>query len=646
MRVCNLWQFICLFTLLGFIMPTFAQTHHHTIHSPDGKIKVQLTLESGKHLQYQILLDEKVILAPSALGLAWNQTRQLPSQWEILPLRNIEQSYEMFNSKKWQHDYRAHAQQVKVRTAQGKAYAMTFQVSNDGVAFRYHIPKDPVGQVTIDQEYTQFHFEPLTRAWLQPIALSKSGWEQTNPSYEEHYYTDIPVGTPEPTGAGWVYPALFKTPHAWVLLSEAGMDGKYAATRLHALAPQGVYQVDFPDPKEIMPGKALLPHAKEAFDSPWRVLTLGSLKTIVESTLGLDVVPTPEPAYSGWAKPGRASWSWINSKDNFIVYEEQKKYIDFAAEMSWEYCLIDVNWDRKIGYEKIAELAQYAEKKGVGLFLWYNSAGDWNTVQYTPKDKLLTRELRNEEFKKLKQMGIKGIKVDFFAGDGQSVMEYYIDLIEDAGKHQLMLNLHGATLPRGWAKTYPHLMTVEAVRGFEMVTFMQEDADKQGVLSTILPFTRNAFDPMDFTPMNLSKVRTHVTRRTTSGFELATSVLFLSGVQHFAESPEGMQDMPDAIKQFLRELPSQWENVRFIQGYPGKDVTIARQKGQKWYIAGINAEAFTKKIAIPLTRYEGYSKAKIYTDDSRTGNWKIQELSFENQQIEVLPNGGFVIVIE
>src|SRR5690606_17030037 len=262
---------------------------------------------------------------------------------------------------------------------------------------------------------------------------------------------------------------------------------------------------------------------------------------------------------------------------------------------------IDVNWDTKIGYEKIAELSAYASRKGVGLILWYNSAGDWNTVKYTPKDKLLTHTDRQQEFKRLKEMGIKGIKVDFFGGDGQSVIRYYQEILEDAASYQLLVNFHGATLPRGWARTYPHLMTTEAVRGFEMVTFGQADADKEATHATMLPFTRNAFDPMDFTPMNLYKIQSSVQRKTSSAFELATSVLFLSGIQHYAESPEGMKHVSEDVQHFLRALPNSWDDVKFIDGYPGKYVIIARKSGDNWYIAGINGEMQEKQLALNLS---------------------------------------------
>jgi hypothetical protein len=347
-----------------------------------------------------------------------------------------------------------------------------------------------------------------------------------------------------------------------------------------------------------------------------------------------------------FVKPGKASWSWINSKDDFIVYDEQKKYIDFAADMKWQYCLIDAAWDSKIGYDKVKELTAYAATKGVGVLLWYNSAGSWNTVKYTPKDKLLTHADRVKEFSRLKEMGIKGVKIDFFAGDGQSVIKYYQDILKDAADYKLLVNFHGATLPRGLHRTYPHLMTTEAIKGFEMITFNQPDANEEATHCAMLPFTRNAFDPMDFTPMNLYKINTQVKRQTSSGFELALSVLFLSGIQHFAESPEGMSHVPEAVKEFLRILPTQWDDVQFIDGFPGKYVVIARRSGSKWYISGINAEGAEKQVKLNTAAF-GKKQAYLITDGAEDLSFTTsKEAPKKETSVTMKPKGGFVMVVE
>ncbi|RYD87574.1 MAG: glycoside hydrolase family 97 protein, partial [Sphingobacteriales bacterium] len=392
----------------------------------------------------------------------------------------------------------------------------------------------------------------------------------TNPSYEENYRQDVPAGSYSKTG--WVYPALFKTGNTWALITEAGMDGSYCGTTLYNDSLSTSYHIGFPDKREIFTGRGLLPKAAQ---TPWRVITIGSLKTIAESTLGTDLAaPAIKLADPAFIKPGKAAWSWIMSKDDSITYTEQIRYIGLAEKMNWQYCLIDADWDSKIGYENVKQLVDIAAAKNIGILLWYNSSGDWNTTVYHPKSKLLTHEQRETEFARLQQMGVKGIKVDFFNGDGQSMIQYYIDILNDAAKYKLLVNFHGATLPRGWSRTYPNLMSTEAVKGFEMVTFDQGAADAQANHCAMLPFTRNAFDPMDFTPMNLYKIPTQVNRKTTSAFELATSVLFLSGIQHYAESPEGMGHVPDYVTGFLKTLPDSWDDVKFIDGFPGKYAVI------------------------------------------------------------------------
>ncbi len=631
--------------MLQNLQPSMAQV---TITSPDKKLVVQVQTEASGKISYTVRSGTTEVLRNSALGLVLDKS-DLSSGFSLVkisPEEAVTDSYLLVHGKKQQAAYRAVRRTLQFKKAGGEMLVITFQVSNDGVAFRYGIPGPPSLQGQLMDEKTSYHFPVSARAWLQPMQVSKTGWEQTNPAYEEHYVQNVPVGTPAPTAAGWVYPALFRCNNVWALITEAAVDSFDCATRLKAESPGGEYSVGMPDPKEIITGKGLLPSVKLPYTSPWRIITIGSLATIIESTLGTDLA---KPAVNGdfsFVKPGKASWSWINSKDDFIVYDEQKKYIDFAADMHWQYCLIDADWDRKIGYEKIKELAAYAKTRNVGILLWYNSAGDWNTVKYTPKNLLLTHESRMREFRRLKEMGIMGVKIDFFAGDGQSVMAYYQDILKDAAEVELMVNFHGATLPRGWSRTWPHLVTTEAVRGFEMVTFGQNDADLQPTHCTMLPFTRNAFDPMDFTPVNLYKIPTNVIRKTSSAFELALSVLFLSGIQHFAESPDGMQQVPDFVKTFLQQLPDTWEEVKYIDGFPGEFVVIARKAKGRWYIAGINGSKTPKQIELNTAAF-GKKSARLITDGPIPLTFMESRLAFKaKQEVTMGTNGGFVMVVE
>ena len=633
-----------------FVLSSGAQTSAVTITSPGKKLEVQVSVNQGKQINYTILNNNQVVLKPSKLGLIMGD-ENYAKDLELLnasPVEIVKDSYELFTGKRTLNQYTANKRTVHFSNSNGKKMDIIFQVSDDGVAFRYFFPGTSVELKQVTEEITSYHFDASSRAFLQPMSVAKSGWEKTNPAYEEHYKQDMPVGTPAPTAAGWVYPALFKQGNTWMLITEAALDGTYCATRLKSDSPAGEYSIGFPDAREVIAAHGLLPQSQLPFYSPWRIITIGSLKTIIESTLGTDLAAPAPKMDQAFIKPGKSSWSWIMSKDDFIIYDEQKKYIDFAADMHWQYCLIDAAWDTKIGYEKVKELADYAATKNVGLLLWYNSAGDWNTVKYTPKGLLLSHESRVEEFGRLKSMGIKGVKIDFFGGDGRSVIQYYIDILQDAADHGLMVNFHGATLPRGWQRTYPNLVTTEAIRGFEMITFNQADADAEANHCAMLPFTRNAFDPMDFTPMNLYKIPTKSIRKTTSAFELALSVLFLSGIQHFAESPDGMSHVPEYVKNFLRELPVRWDDTRFIEGYPGKYIVLARRAGNKWYISGINGENTSREIKLDLSVFNK-KKTTIITDGTAPLSFttNLEEVKDKSaKQIKMQPNGGFVMILE
>jgi alpha-glucosidase len=640
-RILSRLQLTSIIILLA-IMASHAQSSHIT--SPDRKISVIVQVADGK-ITWQAAHRNQPVIYPSPLGLATVPDGSA-GPWRLdssSAITAVNEKYELFTGKKSHVSYKANKRTFYFSDASGKPLQLIYQVSDDGIGFRYYIPAQDT--VRIFSEQTTFTFDTATRAFLQPMQAAKTGFESTNPAYEENYRQNIPVTTASPTG--WAYPALFKLKtNNWVLISEAGLDGKYCATRLKNERQSPAFRIAFPDPRETMETDGLLPRSAASLYSPWRVVTIGSLKNIMESTLGTDLAPASVLPDHRFVEPGKASWSWIMSKDDSIVYSEQKRYIDFAADMKWKYCLIDANWDKNIGYDRIRELAAYAATKKVGLLLWYNSAGNWNTVKMTPKDRLLTPQSRREEFTLLKTMGIKGIKVDFFGGDGRSVIQYYIDILQDAAAAGLLVNFHGATLPRGWSRTFPHLLTTEAVKGFEMITFSQHDADNEANHATMLPFTRNVFDPMDFTPTNLYKIQSRVQRKTTGAFELATAVIYLSGIQHIAESPAGMSQVPLFVKQFMQQLPDRWDEVRFLEGYPGKYIVIARRAGKKWYIAGINGENTPRKVQLDLSVFRS-GKATCIRDGETESAFITQTLRpAAKNTLEMQGAGGFVIVLD
>jgi hypothetical protein len=641
--------------IAGLAMWAAASVHaaevkeHALVSSPNGRIGVLFGIDGAGVPRYSVQLDGKPVLMPSRLGVIrddadFSTGLSLSSESAV---SSVSDGYELLTIKRRSNHYAANRRSVDLVGAKGEHLVVHFQVSDDGVAFRHEFPGVSAKVHGLKSEASSYRFLPGTHAWLQPMAGAKTGWKGVNPSYEEIYEQDIEAGAPPPTGAGWVYPALFRSGDVWMLVSEGSLPRNYCGTRLNSTWLSTEYTVGFPQPLEKVLGGPVNPESTLPWLMPWRFVVIGTLKTIVESTLGTDLAEKPRAeAKVSSEGPGKASWSWPLLGDDETTFATQKRFIDYAADMGWRYTLVDALWDKQIGYDKLKELIDYAASKGVRILVWYNSAGDWNFSPQTPRNLMLTHESRVREFGKLAKLGVAGLKVDFFGGDGQSVIGYYRDILDDAAPFGFLMNFHGATLPRGWERTYPNLMTTEAVRGLEFVTFEQKNAEDEPAHVAMLPFTRNVFDPMDFTPMVLDRIN-RIERRTSSAFELALSVLFTSGIQHYAEIPEGMAKAPDYVREFLRHVPSVWDDVKFVDGLPGKHVVIARKGDGRWFVAGVNALPAELKLTLSLP----VSGTGTMITDGDGGN-----LSFERQAVSVgeektlslsiRSRGGFVIVFE
>ncbi|MFA9391923.1 MAG: glycoside hydrolase family 97 catalytic domain-containing protein [Prolixibacteraceae bacterium] len=636
------------FWLLLLIFSISCTPEKKVLTSPDGTILVTCENTKSYRAVYAISKNGEAVVSSSMLGIIMegNDFTQKLRLVKSSPIKKVTDGYKMIQGKRKQREYIGYEQTFSFKNNDGNEMQVIFRVSNDGVAFRYYFPGESTEIHKITKEITTFAFSFETRVWMQPMSVAKTGWSRTNPSYEEDYYQNIAAGSYPPQQKGWVFPALLKSGENWVLISETGLDRNYCGSRLNAL-PNAMYQIGFPESVENFPGGNVNPESKLPWLTPWRVLTIGSLKTITESTLETDLATPQVKGDFSWVKPGKSSWSWVLLKDDSTVYDVQKKYIDYAADMNWQYCLVDADWDQKIGYEKMAELAKYAKDKNVGVNVWYNSSGDWNDTPYTPKSKLLTTADREAEFSKLEKMGVTGVKVDFFGGDGQSMINYYIDLIEAAAKHQLTINFHGCTYPRSWHRTYPNLVTMEAIKGMEFATFVQENADRVPSHGAMLNYTRNATSPMDFTPMALYRLMP-TERATTNTYELATSVLFLSGIQHYAERPEGLATVPAEVKEILKHLPAVYDETVFVDGFPGKLTIIARRHGKIWYVAGINGEKMDKEVDLDLSFIKTSTGLFVHESDDPL-IMSVDEIQLEPTQklkLNMKPNGGFLLKFE
>ncbi len=627
--------------LLFLVIASTVCAQNHRLESPDKSLSVEIGLTKNQNAFYLVKKNNQIVIDTSLLGII-RKDGDFFNRMKLSSVSNttsVTDSYTMLHGKKKQIGYSAQQRSMLLQNAEKQKINIVFNLSNDGLAFKYEFPETSADLKYITEEKTNYNFPKSAKAWLQPMSKAKTGWEQTNPSYEENYQMGVSISAASPIGQGWVYPGLVESNSVWVAISETGLGKNYCATHLDYAGKPGALKVVFPQPEELFPDGALFPESQLPWSSPWRILAIGDLATVSNSTLGTDLAAKAITTDTDYIQPGIASWSWAILKDESVNYDTTRQFIDYASKMNWPYCLIDADWDRRIGIQKIKELVSYGKTKNVKLILWYNSAGSWNTVKYTPKDKLLTADSRNTEFKMLHEMGIAGVKIDFFGGDGQSMIAYYHDILESAAKHKILVNFHGATLPRGWHRTYPNLMTVEAIKGFEFITFFQEVADLAPGHCAVIPFTRNLFDPMDFTPMALDKIP-NINRKTTSGFELALPTLFLSGIQHLAEIPEGMAKMPDYVIEYLKDIPTNWDESQLLAGYPGKDVVMARRKGETWFITGINGENQEKELAIDLSFIK---KSGFMIGDGNGDLFEKSVVKPGKQTVKVKGNGGFVM---
>lgn len=625
--------------------------------SPDKHVSLRLMNLKGQ-LFFRVQYDGRTVVEKSPLGLETSLgafDRELTQLGKISEKVSCE-SYVQPIGKKRNISVTYREVRVSVKNAESTPLDVIFRISNDGVAYRYKLYG--TGPCTVNRELGGFKFPANSTAFMTPLSVAHSGWARTNPSYEEHYQLDIPVGTPSTLGAGWTFPALFRVPGAgWVMLSETGTTGTYCGTHLAHLSTDSTYRIEFPNPVEGLPSQHAKAMMSLPFETPWRMMIVGDGPlSIAQSTMATDLVkPLYKAKYA--YKPGKATWSWLVLKDDSVTYDVSLRFIDMADTLGFAYSLIDAPWDVQIGRENIAKLAAYAKPKGVGLLLWYNSNGKWNDAPQTPKNLMDNQAARRAEMKWMQSIGVKGIKVDFFGGDKQFYMQYYEDILRDANDFGLTVNFHGTTLPRGWERIYPNFVTDESVKGMEFITFGQPDADKQPQHCATLPFLRNVVGPMDFTPVILND---HLgpdrkggpARRTTLGFELALPVVLFSGVEHFGLVPENVSVMPQEVFRYLRDVPSVWDETRFLAGYPGKDCVVARRTGKDWYIAGINGENVAKTLSFDT---KGLLKKEVpgllIQDRADAENAVVCGTLLRTDkssiiQLKVEKNGGFVLIFK
>lgn len=534
-----------------------------------------------------------------------------------------EDSYTMKGGKRTICRNNANGQTITFADSNGRKMKMQIRAYDDGVAFRYVF--DNLYHTRTDQELTTFRIEEGTNRWMQKWSVG----------YEDFF----PLTT---TGGGknrrWAYPALFKrTDNVWALITEGGVEGCNSASSLYNDKDSTLYRVVTDCNNQNVTGH---------WASPWRIVVTGSLADVVESTLVTDVSAPCRLSDTEWIKPGSVSWIYWAHNHGSNDYQIVKQYVDMAAEMKWQYVLIDAEWDDMANGGNIHDALRYCREKGVKPIIWYNSSTGWTKRQGAPgpHERLNAPERREREFAWLEKEGVAGVKIDFFDGDGQETMQYCIDLLEAAARHRLMVNFHGATIPRGWQRTYPNLMTVEGVYGAEWYNNKPVLTDKAAAHNATLPFTRNVVGPMDYTPCTFSDSQhPHIT---THCHELALPVVFESSLLHWADRPESYLVQPKEVKDFMASLPTVWDETRLVSGYPADHIAIARRSGNTWYIAGINGTDEAKTIDLDLA-FVRKGRYTLFTDSGdKEKPWRLKNGKGRLPlKITCLPRGGFVMVI-
>jgi len=502
---------------------------------------------------------------------------------------------------------------------------------NDGVAFRYEFPEKE-GSFVVKDEFTSYSIPQSAKRWLEK-------WNTAN----EGLYIAM---NDDNTQQSWCYPALFNLPdnNCWYLIHEADVNRGYCGSKLSNTVDRSLYKITFPDPKDGNGQGESAPTIALPWKSPWRIIILGSLSDIVESTLTEDVCPPSIIKNTDWIKPGLVSWNYWSSNHGTKDYKIVCDFADLAASMDWPYTLLDWEWDAMSNGGNLDDAVKYILSKGVKPLLWYNSGGKHTGVTATPRDRMLTHENRIEEFTKLKKMGVVGVKIDFFESEKQDMIKYYLDILDDAAKFEMMVYFHGCIVPRGWDRTYPNLMTHEGVRGAEWYNNGPEFTTTAPEHNTVLPFTRNVVGPMDYTPVTFTDSQNpHIT---SYGHELALSVVFESGFQHMADRPSGYYELPDAARTFLKEVPNAWDNTKLLDGYPGRDIIIARQKGDSWYIGGLNSERFDKTKILKFDFLPDGVKYKLtlISDGKHDKELATQYIAVDKSSsvsVKLLRRGGF-----
>ncbi len=569
--------------------------------SPNGKVEVAVSAN-----QLQIFAKGKSV---SRIGNIGNYSK-------IDSIGTVLADYQMLIGKRRHCTNQA---QEYVLSGNDQSRRLIIRVYNNGVAFRYAV--DGVKSAAVPAENTTIELADGTPRYMMK-------WSD---SYEDFYPLST-QGWSQGDNRRWAFPMLIHpSDDVWALFSEADVEAYNSAACLYNKENANIYNITPDDNDVTYCGN---------WQSPWRVIITGDLSDIVSSTLITDVATPCKLEDTSWIHPGVVSWVYWAYNHGSNDYQIVKKYVDMAATLHLPYVLIDAEWDEMKNGGTIEDALKYAREKGVKPIIWYNSCIGWINGAPGPKWRLNDADKREKEFEWCEKNGVAGVKIDFFSGDTQANMTYCIDLLKSAARHHLLVNFHGATIPRGWSRTYPNLITTEAVYGAEWYNNNERLTNRAAAHNATLPFTRNVIGPMDYTPCTFSDSQhPHIT---TDAHELALTVLFESGLQHLADKPESyLQPKYADVQKFFTQLPVAWDDTQLLSGVPGEYVVMARKSGNRWYIAGINGTDKPMTIKLNAEKLKLKGKKIIFSDGENT-SLKITSKALP-KTINCNARGGFVI---
>ena len=580
---------VAVLAVLALALPAQAEARSWRLASPGGQVSVGVRAARDAPLTATMRHAGARVL-DLRIGLR-ARGRCLPQGLRFIGAARtgVDDRYTTPAGKRRDHRYRARRLTLAFRTGRTRA-EVRLQASDDGVAYRTIVHGADVGA-----ECSSVSAPAGARAWLQRYGTS----------YERPYAASA-LRAAAPGAIG--FPALIAAGDHYALLSESGLGAGQPGARLRILRGKpGVLRVERPVQRNA---------------TPWRVAIVGSPATIVQSDLIDDLAAPAAGVDWSWVRPGRVAWSWWADSGSPASLAAQEAHVDFAAREGWEYVLADEGWDPAW----MPALVDYARERGVGVIVWSR----W--------DALRTAAQRDAALSQWSDWGVAGVKLDFLDSDSPARMAWSRRVARAAAERRMVVDFHGATAPRGLERTWPNVLTTEAVLGAEGYKGAAAPTPAQ---NTVLPFTRNAIGAMDYTPVTFSAAG----RATSAGHELALSVVFASGLQHFADSPGAYEARPLAAA-WLSDVPVAWDDTRLLAGRPGSAATIARRTGDRWYVGSIHAGAAgTASVPLPFLAPGRAYVAEIVADgpgDALAGSSQ-PVTSASSLTIPYARDGGFVV---